>query len=105
MAEIEEGDSGDKAKARDWMNRAVRAPREPLWTADGITADEWEPLSPVTGRLDAFEWRVPTSAVATRTNGALPPAVAKPEPPPPATVPATVEPPKPQPDPLALPEA
>ena len=105
MAEIEEGDSGDKGKARDWMNRAVRAPREPLWTADGITADEWEPLSPVTGRLDAFEWRVPTSAVATRTNGALPLAVAKPEPSPPATVPATVEPAGPQPDPLALPEA
>lgn len=71
MAEIEDGQSGDKGKARDWLNRAVRAPRDPVWTADGITAEEWEPLSPVTGKLDAFEWRVPTSAVATR-NGALP---------------------------------
>lgn len=66
MAEIEEGESGDQGKAREWVNRAVRAPRDPVWTADGITADEWEPVSPVTGKLDAFEWRVPTSAVAAR---------------------------------------
>jgi HemY protein len=66
MAEIEEGQSGDQGKAREWVNRAVRAPRDPVWTADGITADEWEPVSPVTGKLDAFEWKIPTSAVATR---------------------------------------
>ncbi len=105
MAEIEEGDTGDKGKAREWVNRAVRAPREPLWTADGITAEEWEPLSPVSGKLDAFEWRVPTSAVATRTNGALPPAMPKStEPSPPANLPAITEPTRPQPDPLALPD-
>jgi HemY protein len=73
MAEIEEEQSGDQGKAREWTNRAVRAPRDPVWTADGITADEWEPVSPVTGKLDAFEWRVPTSAVATRvTDSGLP---------------------------------
>ena len=68
MAEIEEGETGDTGKAIDWRNRASRAPADPTWTADGITADEWEPLSPVTGRLDAFEWRVPASAVATRVS-------------------------------------
>jgi HemY protein len=68
MAEIEEGQSGDQGKTREWMNRAVRAPRDPVWTADGITAEEWEPISPVTGKLDAFEWRVPTSAVAARVT-------------------------------------
>lgn len=72
MAEIEEGQTADQGKAREWINRAVRAPRDPVWTADGITTDEWEPVSPVTGKLDAFEWRVPTSAVATRM--AEPPA-------------------------------
>ena len=77
MAEIEEGENGDQGKAREWVNRAVRAPRDPVWTADGITADEWEPLSPVTGRLDVFEWRVPVSAVATRVaDVSLPPATA-----------------------------
>lgn len=78
MAEIEEGENGDQGKAREWVNRAVRAPRDPVWTADGITAEEWEPLSPVTGRLDAFEWRVPVSAVATRVADAPAPAPAEP---------------------------
>lgn len=89
MAEIEEGQSGDQGKAREWVNRAVRAPRDPVWTADGITAEDWEPVSPVTGKLDAFEWRVPTSAVATR-------------------VPETTTPPEPKPAPeapLALPDS
>lgn len=72
MAEIEEGENADQGKAREWVNRAVRAPRDPVWTADGITAEEWEPLSPVTGRLDAFEWKVPVSAVATRVADAPP---------------------------------
>ena len=99
MAEIEEGQFGDKGKARDWLNRAVRAPRDPVWTADGITADEWEPLSPVTGKLDAFEWRVPTSAVATRTG--VTPALPDNSPPPSAAP----EPEKPQAGPLALPES
>ena len=62
MAEIEEGQNADQGKAREWLSRAVRAPRDPVWTADGITADEWEPVSPVTGALDAFEWRVPLAS-------------------------------------------
>ncbi|HTN60769.1 MAG TPA: heme biosynthesis HemY N-terminal domain-containing protein [Devosia sp.] len=62
MAEIEEGQSGDQGKAREWLARAVRAPRDPIWTADGLTSDEWEPVSPLTGRLDAFEWKVPVTA-------------------------------------------
>ncbi len=44
--------------------RAVRAPRDPAWTADGIVSDEWEPMSPVTGKLDAFEWKVPVAHAA-----------------------------------------
>ena len=48
-------------RVRDWLARAVRAPRDPQWVADGFTAASWAPISPVTGRLDAFEWRVPPS--------------------------------------------
>ncbi|HEY4199676.1 MAG TPA: heme biosynthesis HemY N-terminal domain-containing protein [Devosiaceae bacterium] len=66
MAEIEEGQNGDQGKAREWLARAVRAPRDPVWTADGITSDEWEPTSPASGKLDAFAWKVPVSAVAVR---------------------------------------
>jgi HemY protein len=54
----------------------VRAPRDPVWVADGITADEWEPVSPVTGALDAFEWRVPLSAVSGKPDS-LPPLADK----------------------------
>lgn len=68
MAEIEEGQNADQGKAREWLARAVRAPGDPVWTADGITADEWEPVSPVTGQLDAFAWRVPLSTVAARAE-------------------------------------
>lgn len=70
MAEIEEGQSGDSGKSRQWLARAVRAPREPAWTADGLVSDEWEPVSPVTGRLDAFEWKVP---VGSNARPAAPP--------------------------------
>jgi HemY protein len=73
MAEIEEGQNADQGKAREWLARAVRAPRDPVWVADGITADEWEPVSPVTGALDAFAWRVPLSTVNGKPD-ALPPA-------------------------------
>ena len=64
MAEIEEKLGGDTGLVRAWMARALRAPRDPAWVADGIVSAEWEPLSPVTGRLDAFEWRVPLDKVS-----------------------------------------
>ncbi len=64
MARIEEGQNDDFGRARQWLARAVTAPRDPVWTADGVTAQEWAPVSPVSGRLDAFEWKVPTNAVA-----------------------------------------
>ena len=71
MAEIEEGQSGDQGKAREWLARAVRAPRDPTWTADGLVSDEWEPISPVTGKLDAFEWKVPVT-LSTKSGASLP---------------------------------
>ena len=41
----------------------VHAAPDPAWTADGYVSDRWLPASPVTGRLDAFEWRVPLSGM------------------------------------------
>jgi len=63
MAKIEEGQNADFGRARQWLARALNAPRDPVWTADGITANEWAPVSPVTGEFDAFEWKVPTNAI------------------------------------------
>jgi HemY protein len=59
MAELEEKEHGDEGRAREWMTRAVRAKPDPAWTADGFVSDRWMPLSPVTGRLDAFQWKDP----------------------------------------------
>ena len=59
MAEIEQRESGDEGRAREWMARALRAPRDPEWSADGYVSDRWMPVSPVSGRLDAFQWKVP----------------------------------------------
>ena len=48
-----------RASVRQWLARAVRAPRDPAWVADGFVSERWAPVSPVTGKLDAFEWRAP----------------------------------------------
>ncbi len=59
MADIEEGQHGDKGRMRDWLARAVRAPADPAWVAGNHVSDEWLPVSPVDGEIDAFEWKVP----------------------------------------------
>ena len=64
MAELEEAEHGDVGRARAWMARALRAARDPAWTADGIVSDHWLPVSPLTGELDAFRWRAPMSEIA-----------------------------------------
>ena len=65
MAEIEELEHGDVGRAREWMARALNAERDPAWTADGVVSDRWLPISTVTGRLDAFQWRVPLAHLGT----------------------------------------
>lgn len=63
MARIEGGEHADKGRVREWLARAVNAPRDAAWTADGVVADRWMPVSPVSGALDAFQWRVPVEIV------------------------------------------
>jgi len=64
LADIEEAETGDQGRERYWLSQAVRAPRDPAWTADGYVSETWEPVSPVTGKLDAFEWKVPVEQLA-----------------------------------------
>jgi HemY protein len=59
MAEIEEGEHNDQPRARAWLTRALTAPRDPAWMADGRVFAEWAPVSPVSGRVGVFEWKVP----------------------------------------------
>ena len=63
MARIEGEQHADKGRVREWLARAVNAPRDPAWTTDGVVSDHWAPTSPVTGALDAFQWRVPVEAL------------------------------------------
>jgi HemY protein len=104
MAALERTERGDEGRAREWVARALTAAPDPAWTAAGYVSDRWLPVSPMTGRLDAFEWRVPltgivnaaapviepepapaasasTAPVPPRENAALPPAESAAEPP------------------------
>jgi HemY protein len=78
MAEIEEGETGEQGRVRAWLTRALSAPRDAQWMADGQAFERWAPVSPISGRLDAFEWRVPAerplalaadAALAVYTSG------------------------------------
>jgi len=63
MARIEAGEFGDRGREREWLARAMRAPRDRAWVADGYISDRWMPVSPVTGQVDAFEWKQPVDAI------------------------------------------
>jgi HemY protein len=74
MAELERTEHGDAGKAREWTLRAVRARHDPAWTADGYVSDRWRPVSPVTGRLDAFQWQTPVASLPSDKTGAIEPS-------------------------------
>ncbi len=84
MAELERAERNDIGRAREWLARAVHAPPAPAWTADGHVSDHWLPVSPVTGRLDALQWRVPVTGITSAP-------VIEPEPAPESTPPAPVQ--------------
>ncbi len=63
MARVEAGELSDKGREREWLARAVRAPRDRAWIADGYVSDRWLPVSPVSGAIDAFEWKAPVDAI------------------------------------------
>jgi HemY protein len=71
MSEIERTEHGDSGRARAWTLRAVRARHDPVWTADGYVSDRWRPVSPVTGRIDAFRWQTPLAALPSDKGAAI----------------------------------
>ncbi len=66
MAELEETQHGDRGRVREWLARAVHAPADPAWVADGVVSESWAPVSPVDGRLDAFAWGLPPATLDHR---------------------------------------
>ena len=80
MAQMEETEHGASGHVREWLARASRAPRDPAWIADGVVSDTWAPVSPVSGRLDAFEWLSPAQQLNAPLVDWQPAEMAAPEP-------------------------
>ncbi|CAJ0887521.1 hypothetical protein AMST5_03800 [freshwater sediment metagenome] len=72
MAEIEDAENGPSGPVREWLARGSRAPRDPVWIADGVVSRHWLPISPVSGRLDAFEWKTPPHSAQHLTEEGRP---------------------------------
>jgi HemY protein len=66
MAMVEEA-GDDKGRAREWLARAIHAPRDPMWVSDGVASPRWTPVSPVTGEIVPCEWKVPFEVLAQPT--------------------------------------
>jgi HemY protein len=66
MAELEQSERADTAAAHLWLDRAQRAPEEPVWvcTACGAEGTVWEPLCPTCHGFDTLGWRVPDRGAA-----------------------------------------
>ncbi len=107
MAELEEQEHADIGRAREWMGRALTAARDPAWTADGFVSERWMPVSP-SGRLDAFEWKMPIAelpgpVIEPRPRDEAPPLAPPPPPAPEAAKPTKpTEPVKPAPAPVVV---
>jgi HemY protein len=63
MAEIENA-QGEAGRSREWLARAMHAPRDPIWVSDGVASTRWTPVSPVTGEIVPCEWKPPFEVLA-----------------------------------------
>lgn len=76
MADLEQAEHGTTGRVREWLARAAHGRRDAAWVADGLVSDRWAPMSPVTGRLDAFQWQVPPDVLTGPAPGVLDDVVA-----------------------------
>ena len=76
MADIEEA-NGDKGRAREWLARALNAPRDPIWVSDGVASPRWTPISPVSGEIVPCEWKAPFE-MPEQFEADAPPSIAAP---------------------------
>jgi HemY protein len=65
LADIEEAETGNQGRVREWLQRAVKAPRDAAWMADGQTSPRWLPFSPISNRIDAFTWAAPAPLIGS----------------------------------------
>lgn len=93
-------------EAREWLARSLHAARDPAWVADGRVCERWQPVSPVSHKLDAVEWKIPPES----RSGAILPGMSAPVIPPaldvaPRRLEAITVEPEPAPEPPRKPEA
>ena len=93
MADIEEA-QGDIGRAREWLSRALHAPRDPIWVSDGVASPRWTPVSPVSGEIVPCEWKAPFEMPEQLEADPLPQPPAAPRPAPEASPPKAIEAPK-----------
>jgi HemY protein len=74
MAQIEDA-ADDKGRSREWLARALNAPRDPMWVADGVASPRWTPVSPVTGEIVFCEWKAPYEPIAVPDFAEAAPAI------------------------------
>ena len=72
MAELEEGETGDREAGRRWLLEASRAAPDPVWLCGECAAPaaSWAMHCPACGAFDRYEWRSPP---APRAVAALAP--------------------------------
>jgi HemY protein len=88
MARLEEGETGNAAAARQWLDRAIGAPGDPRYECSrcGSESALWQPLCGECGGFDTLLWRSPADGAKANPPPALSAApLMLPEP----TVPAT----------------
>lgn len=68
MADLEEVENGVSGALFEWLQRAARAPHDPAWIADGVISDTWAPVSPISGRIDAFTWETPREQLSATVD-------------------------------------
>ncbi|WP_370931512.1 heme biosynthesis protein HemY [Bartonella sp. DGB1] len=59
LADIEELQTGNKALIKQWLTKARIAPKDATWIGEGKSSTQWLPYSPISGKLDVFEWKTP----------------------------------------------
>ena len=66
MAEIEQGESRNAVAARNWLDRAARAPCDSGWRCQtcGLSATAWQSVCSECGGFDTLVWAAPASNIA-----------------------------------------
>jgi HemY protein len=61
-----EGAEDHGPAARVWLARAIHAPADPCWVAEGYQSHTWVAVVPATGAFDALNWQAPVSRDGAR---------------------------------------